>query len=80
MEKTKAILKVGKWSICEDSGKRCYTLAGAVTALHRARKHHVEGRKYIPKRYYVCPFCGEYHLTHCSKSTKKKRRIRNIYK
>lgn len=51
---------------CNHSGKKCYTSEDASNVLRKARgrgrhKHSPTGK--IPKRKYLCEFCGMYHLT-----------------
>ena len=52
--------------ICEETQKVCMTVreAGMVLNLFK-RHHHMRAKKdKIPKRKYLCKYCGYYHLTH----------------
>lgn len=53
-----------EYTTCERTGKRCYSKTDANYAVNQAsRKHWHNGIKNIPKRAYLCRFCGAYHLT-----------------
>lgn len=54
---------------CSEAGKVCYTAREAGTVINETHSHHYGGArrlrsKTIPKRKYVCPDCGYYHVTH----------------
>jgi hypothetical protein len=54
---------------CLQCGKRCYSYRDACIALKSAKRgiRYGENKKVsknIPKRKYLCPYCGTYHLTH----------------
>ncbi len=49
------------YEYCERTGKRCYTAKEANEAINHKRRKRI-GKK-IPKRKYICEFCGRYHLT-----------------
>lgn len=51
---------------CPECGKICYTEreAGAVLNRARRRKQYKGRKKYIPRRYYMCEYCGCWHTTH----------------
>jgi hypothetical protein len=46
---------------CEINGKRAYDKRGAQTKVNSSHNHGVI------LRYYQCPFCGFFHLTHQKK-------------
>lgn len=63
--------------ICDQTGKVCYSGREAGTVITVARKNvycgygitralHYPRKKNIPRRKYVCGFCGYYHVTHMS--------------
>ena len=51
-----------EYTICEATGKRCYSKKDANSAIHSAKNH--SHKKRIPFRSYYCSVCGTYHLTH----------------
>ena len=53
-----------EYTICEATGKRCYSKKDANSAIHSAKNH--SHKKRIPFRSYYCDKCGTYHLTHFS--------------
>lgn len=49
---------------CKETGKQCLSKEDAQYILNRAKQKHWKRRmKEIPKRHYLCRFCGYYHLT-----------------
>lgn len=59
------------YSICFESGKRCYTREQAGRFINMTKgynhKRHTKNKQ-IPKRCYYCKDCGMWHLTHYSKT------------
>ena len=54
---------------CYAAGKVCYTAREAGEVINKSHSHHYDSDKRlrpktIPKRKYVCPDCGYYHVTH----------------
>lgn len=53
---------------CEHTGKVCYgserDAANVIRFFRKNGGRHGKIRKDIPKRFYKCKFCGQYHLTH----------------
>ena len=53
-----------EYKTCPVTHKRCYSKTDAqYTVNHARRKHWRNSIKDIPKRVYLCRFCGAYHLT-----------------
>ena len=53
-----------EYTICEATGKRCYSKKEANNVMHAAKRK--SAKKRIPLRSYYCTECGTYHLTHFS--------------
>lgn len=67
--------------ICEATGKVCYSRREAGEAIGWFRNgHFFGGTRDVPKRYYLCPFCGTYHLTHYKKKRTEKKKLKEIYR
>lgn len=66
--------------ICPTTGKQCLSRRAAGELLNEIKKHkRTSGRKNIPKRKYLCEFCGCYHLTHAADEKSKRKRFRLVY-
>lgn len=59
-------------SICEETGKICYSEKEAGNLIRYFKTHKKNAEKEIPKRSYFCRSCGTFHLTHLKKIYKKK--------
>lgn len=62
--------------ICEETGKKCYNYADAryvINSLKTRRRHRKTPTGKVPKRCYLCEFCGQYHLTSKHKESRKKK-------
>ena len=54
-------------SVCSETGKKCYgrrEAARKISWFKKKNRRCVSVGKCIPARYYLCKFCGMYHLTH----------------
>lgn len=67
-----------EYTICEATGKRCYSKKDANSAIHSAKNH--SHKKRIPFRSYYCEKCGTYHLTHFSDYKRSTITTKNWYK
>lgn len=67
-----------EYTICEATGKRCYSKKDANSAIHSAKNH--SHKKRIPFRSYYCDKCGTYHLTHFPDYKRSTITTKNWYK
>ena len=53
-----------EYQVCSVTNKRCYSKTDAQYTVNQARRKHWRNTiKDVPKRVYLCRFCGAYHLT-----------------
>lgn len=50
--------------VCSISGKICYSKREAGCIINDIKRFKNARTKNVPKRFYKCKFCGNWHLTH----------------
>lgn len=64
-----------EYLVCHVTNKRCYSKTDAHYTVNQARRKHWRNTiKDVPKRVYLCQFCGAYHLTKEAKYDRGKAR------
>ena len=64
-----------EYEVCPRTHKRCYSKTDAQYTVNQARRKHWRNTiKDVPKRVYLCQFCGAYHLTKEAKYDRGKER------